>query len=272
VPAVVPLGYSVASWCLKTPEHVRFGATAAQNRFGKEARNEMPTFAYNQELTCGGQTLASEPRLCREEGAEGQWQPGSFEALVFPHLQLLDKWVKSRAPKSLSSDDVLQQTLVLAWKHMSSLRSEASLRSWLCAIALNVIRGNLRSLRSSRIVYLDSVMDSLLDLRDGQPSALESIERQQAVETLHRKIATLPKPYRLVVELCDLKGLSTEDAMSHLALSRPALKSRHSRARRMLLKLLGEEAGFGLSPSVLLQNSQTRRLGSEPLGGEAMTR
>lgn len=167
----------------------------------------------------------------------------SYDVLVTPHLHLLKRWVKSRVQNIADADDIIQQTLLLAFRHMDQFRYEASFGTWLCSIAVNVIRGNLRRPDHSRIVSTDPRTIENLSVRDPRQSALAVLERREVDVRLHRAISKLPELYRIVVELRDLRCLSIHETAKQLSASKPAIKSRHRRARIMLLKLMKEPSG-----------------------------
>jgi RNA polymerase sigma-70 factor, ECF subfamily len=169
--------------------------------------------------------------------------PETFDALISPHLSLLKRWVKGRVPHGEDSDDIIQQTLLLALRHIGQFRFEASFGTWLCRIAINVIRGRLRSPERSRMVFADPQTLESFELKDPRRSPLAVLERKQANAKLHRAIAKLPEIYRVVIELRDLRGLSINETAESLSLTRPAVKSRHHRARSLLLRFLNDESG-----------------------------
>ena len=67
---------------------------------------------------------------------------------------------------------------------------------------------------------------------------MEDLARRQTVEAVRRAILALPEPYREAVVLCDLHGLSYEEAAE--AMGRPVgtVRSRLHRARALLLERL----------------------------------
>ena len=161
--------------------------------------------------------------------------PRAYDALISPHLPLLKRWVKKKAPNSIDSDDVIQQTLLLAIRHFGKFRFEASFGTWLCSIAMNEIRARLRDPENPRLTNDDS---RILTLSDPCSSPLATLERKEANVQLHRAIAQLPEIYRVVVELRDFRELSTRETSKRLSISATAVKSRHYRARCQLLKAL----------------------------------
>ncbi len=164
----------------------------------------------------------------------------SFEDLVLPYLPLIRRLVSVRVQNWHDAEDVVQQTLVLAFRHIGQFRFESSLGTWLCRIAINVIRGRLRSPEVWRTVSTDTQVIESMGLRDQRPSALAMLERKEMSQRLRGAIAELPEPYRVVVELRDLRGLSIRETANSLFLSTPAVKSRHYRAKSLLSDLMRE--------------------------------
>jgi RNA polymerase sigma-70 factor, ECF subfamily len=166
--------------------------------------------------------------------------PESYEALVSPHLLTLRRWVSSKVQNPFDVDDVVQQTLFLSFRHLGQFRFEASFGTWLCRIALNVIRGRMRSPDFSRTVYVEPEKLEHFNLHDLRHSPQATLERKEAKAKVHLAIAKLPQIYQEVIRLRDLRGLSIRETAFSLGLTKPAVKSRHHRARILLLRFLGE--------------------------------
>jgi RNA polymerase sigma-70 factor, ECF subfamily len=166
-----------------------------------------------------------------------------YEALVSPNLHLLRRWVKRRVPRGEDADDIIQQTLLLAFRHMGQFRFEASFGTWLCRIAINEIRGRARRPEYKWATLTDPRALENSELHDPRPSPLAVLERKDANVRLHRAIAKLPETYRVVVELRDLCSLTVEETAESLRMTKSAVKSRHHRARGLLLKFLNGQGG-----------------------------
>ena len=167
----------------------------------------------------------------------------SFEELVLPHLPSLRRFVSSRVRNWHDAEDIVQQTLVLAFRHIGQFRFESSLATWLYRIAVNVIRGRLRSAEMKRTIVADTEEMESLGLRDQRPSALAMLERKETSEQVRGAIARLPEMYRIVVESRDLNGLTIRETADSLFLTTPAVKSRHLRGRSLLSDLMREPNG-----------------------------
>lgn len=164
----------------------------------------------------------------------------TYEELVTPHVALLRKWVRGRVARREDAEDVVQQTLLLGLRHVDQFRFEASFSTWLCRIAMNVIRAGFRRPEHQRLLIIDPNAMRGFELQDPGESALGCLQRRETNAALYQAIARLPEIYRTVVELRDLRGLSLRETSRLLRLSHGAIKSRHHRARGLLLRILTE--------------------------------
>lgn len=182
--------------------------------------------------------MIDQPVFCYpESGAPAEPEPPT--ASISRHLPQLKRFVQARAPKGMDPSDVTQDTLLLALRNIGSFRFEASIGTWLCKIALNVIRGRIRRPEWGRIQLQGP---TTFEVVDSQLSPCAALERKEVLIRLYAAVARLPEPYRAVVELRDLGGLSTRETMQALSLSKAATKSRHYRARLMLTELVNDQA------------------------------
>ena len=163
-----------------------------------------------------------------------------FDNLVLPYLQMLKRFVGTSERNHHDAEDIVQQTLVLAYRNIGQFRFESSIGTWLCKIAINVIRGRLRSPATRRSIIVATETMDRWGLRDQKLSPIALLEKNERSQRLRGAIAGLPKPYRIVVELRDLHGLSIRETADSLLLSTPAVKSRHHRARSLLSDLMRE--------------------------------
>ena len=65
----------------------------------------------------------------------------AFGRLVDAHQQAVRAFLRRLCRDQAEADDLAQETFVTAWQSLARFRGEASLRSWLCAIAWRKARG-----------------------------------------------------------------------------------------------------------------------------------
>jgi len=112
----------------------------------------------------------------------------------------------------------------------------ASLSTYLYGIARNLVLQRYKRSRTRVEINIDAMA-----VRDEAPFAISSdptdaIARAQASRELRHAILRLPVHYREVVVLCELNGLSYEDAAAIVRCPVGTVRSRLSRGRQMLIE------------------------------------
>lgn len=154
----------------------------------------------------------------------------TFSELLAPCLPSVRKLVFGCLRGDDHAEDILQQTLLQAFRHRDRLRAHSSFKSWLWSIALNEIRMFRR--RTRFFVPLEET--SVLDHRDHALSPLARLEQRERSNWLGSAMARLSERDRAAIRLRDLNGLTVTEAAKQLRISEPAAKSAHFRARRRL--------------------------------------
>lgn len=162
-----------------------------------------------------------------------------------------------------AAEDVAQETLFEAWRHLHRLHAPDGLDSWLSAICRNICLRHLRAagLLARREVRLDISPTSAEDeharedvWQMADPSAVdlaEELDRQDLHALLDSALGQLSADARQLVELCYLEEQSQPEVALRLGLSLGALEARLHRARKQLRHLLNgslrsEAESFGL--------------------------
>jgi len=65
------------------------------------------------------------------------------------------------------------------------------------------------------------------------------VQRRQELDRLRGTVTALPEKYRLVIELRDLSELSVGETARQLAVTAATVKTRHHRARKLLVRSFG---------------------------------
>jgi len=154
----------------------------------------------------------------------------TFAALLAPCLPAVRKLVRSRLRARDQAEDVLQQTLLQAFKHRDQLQAHAKFKSWLCSIAINEIWMFHRRDR----VHIPLPESPVMERQDAGPSPLEQLEQLERVNRIRAAMATLSACDRMAIRLRDLEGFTLPETAKALDKSEPAAKSVHFRARRRL--------------------------------------
>ncbi len=152
------------------------------------------------------------------------------------------------------AEDVAQDAFLKALRALPTFRGEARFSTWIERIALNEGRQRLRRARLEKLESLDGHFENEdedylpRDFGDWREIPSEVLERKEVQEILARAIARLPRPYREVLVLRDVRQLNIADTADALGLTAASVKSRLWRARLQLRDLI---APFQSSSSVL---------------------
>jgi len=130
------------------------------------------------------------------------------------------------------AEDLVQETLLRAWKAQDSLKDEAAAKSWLLTI---VRREYARSFERKRLVTVD--LDELVIQEDPGLARREDAE----LDALRAALFKLADEYREPLVLQVLMGYSTAEIAAELGLTTAAVLTRLFRARKQLRALCGED-------------------------------
>ncbi len=139
------------------------------------------------------------------------------------------------------AEDVVQETMLRAWRARSDLQKATSLRAWLLTIARRE-HARLHERKRHPEINLDEAVerqDEALALHDSDPD----------IEDLRRAILSLPDEYREPLVMQVLGGFSAGEIAAELKLSVPAVLTRLFRARNKLRERYGVAVGGAPMPA-----------------------
>lgn len=127
-------------------------------------------------------------------------------------------------------NEAVQQTIILVYKNIGQLKNEKSFGPWMFKILVNKCKDiwNQNSNRNKK----------LLDLNESQD--IPDIERED-YSFVNEALNKLPEEYKEVTILYYYDGFSVKDISKILNLPQGTIKSRLSRARKKLEKIIGKE-------------------------------
>lgn len=164
-----------------------------------------------------------------------QGRTDAFGDLVQPHLSSLHRLARIRLQSESEAEDVVQQAVLRALCHLRQFRREASFKTWLSAITFHEV-SQLRRLQANgpvRPLQLGAV-----NVADPSSPPDVQCQRRQEVERLHQAVTRLPEKYRSVIQLRDLREMSIAETAHSLSLPAGVVKTRHHRARKLLIRSL----------------------------------
>jgi len=132
------------------------------------------------------------------------------------HRPLVRAFVLRHVGDEALADDLTQETFLRVERSSSSHRGEASERSWLCAIALNLTRDHFRA--SGRLPTTTSAPQALDAVDSGEDGELALLESEMAA-CVGEFLFQLPRPQHDVLALHDMAGLTHPEIAGVLDIS-----------------------------------------------------
>ena len=133
------------------------------------------------------------------------------------------------------AEDVVQETMIRAWKAQDSLLDEGAAKPWFLTI---IRREYARSFERKRFVTVD-----VEELVAKEEPMLAAADDQELME-LRAAIFKLPGEYREPLVMQVLMGYSTAEIAAELELSNAAVLTRLFRARKQLRVMCGEDTSL----------------------------
>lgn len=156
----------------------------------------------------------------------------AFTDLIQPHLTSLNRFARIRLGSDPDAEDIVQQAILAALRHRQQFRGEASFKTWLIAIASNEVSHWRRAAAKARPLQECRAAT----LQDPAHAPDVQFQRRQEVERLHQALTRLPEKYRRMIQLRDLHELSVAETARSLSLTTAAVRTRHHRARKLLVR------------------------------------
>jgi len=173
-----------------------------------------------------------------------------FEAGVLAQLDSLYRTARRMTSNQQEAEDLVQETLLKAFRFANSYQRGTNLRAWLFRIlntsAINRYRKQAAhpattSLPEGEEFYL---YNRIRDLRGQElnAGAEEEVLSQYLDEDVYKALNDLPPNFRMAVVLADIEGLSYKEIAEALDIPIGTVMSRISRARRQLQRSLWQYA------------------------------
>ena len=175
----------------------------------------------------------------------------AFESLVVRYQRRIFR-LACRLTSDTDAPDVVQETFLQVYRHLSAFRGDAHFSTWVYRIATNAALMHRRARARRPAEPLDEFLphfdaDGKLE---ATPDALqiacrveEVLDRHELAKKAQGAIDRLPDLYREAFVLRDLEELSTAEVAQVLGVEPVTVRQRVHRARLMVRGYLSELAG-----------------------------
>jgi len=203
-------------------------------------------------------TPTAPPAAADADGPTGRLPEDELEALrsrdpeavrrhIYGNRAFLRSVLRRFTETEETARDLLQETFFQALRSLPNFRGESKLSTWLYSVAKNVALARYR--KDKRRSPLDEeTLTRVAARQKGAPARpsgespswnpAEETTRNEETALVREALEELSENYRTVIELRDLKELSTEETAERLGLTRVNVRVRLHRARKKLEEVL----------------------------------
>src|SRR5579872_1532232 len=202
-----------------------------------------------EELSLTNPDLQADERklIARIRGGEAEL----FYQLIQPYERRVYSAAFAILRNEADAEDVAQEAVLKAFKHIGQFRSEARFSTWLLQITINEARMRIRRQHASVMEPMADRQDeegnfTPRDFADWREIPSEVLERKEVRQLLAQALDSLDLKYREVFVLRDMEHMNIQETAEALGISVASVKTRLLRARLMLRDLLaaGWEQGW----------------------------
>ncbi|MDB6056682.1 MAG: polymerase, sigma-24 subunit, subfamily [Verrucomicrobiales bacterium] len=157
----------------------------------------------------------------------------AFTELVRKYQNPIAAFAYSNCGDIAQSEDLAQDTFVVAWRKLRDLKEPSKFKSWLFGIARNLINNSARKQTRNPLAASSELDENLTSAAPaGNPTDHAITKEEQAI--LWRALEQIPEPYREPLVLFYREHQSIQRVADVLDLTEEATRQRLSRGRKLL--------------------------------------
>lgn len=179
---------------------------------------------------------------------------------ITQHLPAMRAFALSLTRNGSVADDLVQDTIVKAWRNIDKFQAGTNMRAWLFTILRNTFYSDRRKSRRE-VPDVDGAFAATLSEKPAHDGRL-------AMADFERAFAELPDEQREALILVGASGFSYEEAAETCGVAVGTIKSRVNRARARLTEImdLGDDGALELTDkataSVISSNAIAQGFGA----------
>jgi RNA polymerase sigma-70 factor (ECF subfamily) len=161
-----------------------------------------------------------------------------FNDEIIPHLDALYNFGLRLTADPNDAEDLVQDTIVKAYRFFSSYEKGTNAKAWLFRILKNSYINNYRkkSKKPSEVDYdeVASFYESIRAERTETSDLEDKMFRDLIDDDLSKALNSIPEDFRTVVLLCDVEDFTYEEIANMLDVPIGTIRSRLHRGRNLL--------------------------------------
>lgn len=152
-----------------------------------------------------------------------------FLQLYEPIHDRFERFCRARVYGNMNYQDLMNDTLLIAFEKLTTLKSEKAFFSFLVGISVRILANNHK--KKKEVAYPQNEHFDVVDLN-------AVTERNAEVHLLHKALALLPDEQKECIILFEISGFSIKEIMKIQKASSSAVKQRLKRGRAKLIEIL----------------------------------
>lgn len=177
-----------------------------------------------------------------------------FNEEIIPHLDALYNFALRLTSDPNEAEDLVQDTVVKAYRFFSSYEKGTNAKAWLFRILKNSYINNYRkkSKKPQQVDYdeVSTFYETVRAERTNTSDLEDKMYRELMDDDITGALEQLPEDFRTVVLLCDVEGFTYEEIANMLDVPIGTIRSRLHRGRNLLkaqLMQYAQQRGFASS-------------------------
>ncbi len=167
-----------------------------------------------------------------------QGDTSAFNDLLSAHEQKMYAVCFRMCSNEYDAQDCLQEAMLRAYKALPKFKGESAFSTWLYRIAMNTCLDALRRRKAQANTSLDSLLSEGWSPQSDSESPDEHVIRLERSRILQAAIAELPEEMRSAIVLRDIQEMPYDEIAAILNVNIGTVKSRISRGREKLRKII----------------------------------
>lgn len=169
----------------------------------------------------------------------------AFEELVSVHQKQIFSLAYRMCGNQEDAADMAQEALIKVYRNIDKFKGNAKFSTWLYRVVTNTCLDEMKKTKRRQVYSLDDEVETndgslKREIEDNAPTPEEKAEQAERKEAIQEALMRVSDTHRKVLVLRDIQGFSYEEIAQMLECSEGTVKSRLSRAREALRKVLKE--------------------------------
>ena len=168
----------------------------------------------------------------------------AFNVLVERYQSKIINMAYTMLSSREDSYDAAQEVFIRVYRNIEKFKGGSSFSTWIYRITSNtctdMLRKRVRRISAVSITESDDDDRAPLELKDTSPTPEETVEKNEVQKAVRAALAELPYEHRQIIALYDIEGLSYQEISEIIKCPVGTVKSRLSRARNFLKKILSQ--------------------------------